>query len=484
MSKLSSKTLILAPWGNPNAWGITTYSFKYGEKEERARSKTSLEAIAKVFEDSHILVFIVDTLAVNFDIAGKECYEGLRRLVLDGVKRCIVDSLEAETLTERLKDNVLNLELVPGIGEFRGWKFGQTEGYKDARRVPSLIESYEAEVFAVMFNRLIELEPENVVVDLTHGINYMPATFYEAAKTATEAYSVYSNKDVRLIYLNSEPYSKDASLLNIHVVVEETFSPKSSLDRIAHWMDLFLRKEGNLQLSIASLVSKEKAKEIGKELNDIRDRFSYIYLKGLEAARGILFSMPLAILYLANEIKEFRPFNIVKDINYIRDLRNRETTIRDKKIFIPLLFSLDRTKALIYSASLLNYILKITSDIKDFDISKVKKSGAPLDLLRKLSESLGSTYRAVAEHEIDNLRKGCLNLDEKISCEIEIAEGSWPEKECDSSSAVTRNIKAHAGLERNMVEGLRVGSEIYLRYRLGKEDCWNVLQGLLRSPNF
>jgi len=76
------------------------------------------------------------------------------------------------------------------------------------------MNNYTSYILANLVNRIVREDPTTILLDITHGINYMPLLTSEAVRAAIElsvlrksAMSGGKNTKIRLIYLNSDPYS-------------------------------------------------------------------------------------------------------------------------------------------------------------------------------------------------------------------------------------------------------------------------------------
>ncbi|MEL9991494.1 MAG: TM1812 family CRISPR-associated protein [Thermoproteus sp.] len=79
---------------------------------------------------------------------------------------------------------------------------------------------------------LEELGPSEVHLDLSHGVNYMPALAKDAVRLAVYAYVTSSRREVRLAMYNSDPYEPGAARLYVHRVWEESVGVPAALSAL------------------------------------------------------------------------------------------------------------------------------------------------------------------------------------------------------------------------------------------------------------
>ena len=181
-------TLLLAPWGDPAGWIYTCYTLP--ESRESLCSFTSLkpilEGLLKGKEGVYprVLILTLDTLAsLALDPKGGQAYS--YRDVVSASKLYIekyLCGIEAY------------IEALPGAIHSGNIK------------VSGDLRDYYVLALYTLARALAQLRPERVVLDLTHGVNYMPTLTYRAIReTASLVSPMSENGSVTLEVFNSDP---------------------------------------------------------------------------------------------------------------------------------------------------------------------------------------------------------------------------------------------------------------------------------------
>ncbi|MET1101978.1 MAG: CRISPR-associated CARF protein Csx1 [Pyrodictiaceae archaeon] len=488
--------LAAAPWGAPFVWEPASYSLADCKV---VTARTSLEAVVDCFKAERALVVVADSLATvperdckaaggPIDLESIGSYSELVNAVRAGVEAWIRSCSGGRHLPSMLDEGKLSVEVVPGLGTYGGWRFGP-QGTQAKR--PSPIESYGGEVLLLLLDSLLEVRPEKLVVDLTHGVNYMPVAFYEASRLAALAYSASQNKAIELVYTNSEPYPKSGAgprepAISIHMVGREVIEP----DRAAEEIALLLKHhasslKGEARAKPLRLAPGYMEPDLGIKIRVVEEEITPMLRAGIAATHITLYSMPLAALYLAASILKDGPGRLqvlVEKLASTRRLRDEETRIdsTEKKIVPSILYSMRDIVLLAFSAALQDYLGRVVGEIPERH--QLEEEGAPLTKLEEIAERLSPTYRPIALNELDKMAKNCLNP--RGECPLPLLLYRWPNEKCDQravSSMDPRNLRAHAGLERNITEAKIGCSDLYLRYRKG---CWDKLYEQLSKPSF
>jgi CRISPR-associated protein Csx1 len=172
-----SKTLVLAPWGEPRGWVQAKYIIDGVE----AYSFTSLYPVVQKHENARVVVLVADTIAKD----GAEGYRG----VVESARRY------AESFLCGLEAIV---EVLPGaIATPRAVFEGS-------------LTDYYYKTLRVVLGHIHDTGASEVAVDLTHGVNYMPSLTLKAAEEAAALASFTQalaggGTGVRLVVYNSDP---------------------------------------------------------------------------------------------------------------------------------------------------------------------------------------------------------------------------------------------------------------------------------------
>ncbi len=520
-----NRVLVAAPWGSPFRWHRVRYSLaSLGPCRDAApgagvESRTSLEAIVASCRPARTLIVVSDTLSVDavrpeqsrckgcpgnpetakIDPASLDSYEELVSGVRERVERWI-SCCAGGLLAEHLKTRRLEVSVVPGFGFYAGWRFGAG--------LENPLSSYTGEVAVILLHELLDVQPDTMVVDLTHGINYMPVAFYQSALIATHAYTIATRKSIELIFVNSEPVLGPGEQSRIHVVerVKIAYSggwAKHVLDAVTT-LDAFKDPKITL-LKMVNVQDEHKARRLALEVSKLtgildglvagecRGVFSkgekLLVELGRAAARITLYNMPLAASYLtaciSAELRGRALLEVAERLWDARRVRNKYTSIdsRNKVIMHSLAFNLGHVKLALYAAALIDYVASSVGERGARGYSELRGRGLSLAELTSIAGLLGGVFHVVAANELNKLRRDCVEK-EGGSCPIPVGHGQWPGLKCGISSMDKRNLRAHAGLERNIVEGKVVENELWLRYRIGGGDCGLGLLKKLGEPGF
>ena len=353
------------------------------------------------------------------------------------------------------------------------------------------MEIYRAEAMAHLASELTKTGADELVVDLTHGINYMPTALLEAARTAALAYAVAEEKPVSLTVVNSEPYPLGATgvpELEVYTVEHTVYDAREAeggspaVDEAAQRLRRVAGQAGGKGLHCYTPLGEEHKADLGRELSAITRETRSLVDSGVAAANIALYAMPLAALYLAAEPPE-QPWSralgllqalLEKADGYIHvDLARR--------VVEPQVLPEPRVVEALLLGAALHQRLRHAAKPLEERLRNVAEEGASLEELKRVLSHLGSLYEPIAKAELGNLKDKC---EGKMECVIVTCPERYPGLDCGGrgeSSMDPRNLKAHAGLERNITEAKLAGGKLWLRYRRG---CWKQLHKKLKSPGF
>lgn len=512
------RKLIIATWGNFYSWSVQNYYFE-GIKTE---GRTSLSALVKKYPDAHVLIFVPDTVYAG-GVGRNGCFPSDRISSLPSSYAELVESVKSNTESWILKcsssselvkaleeEKRIDIEVVPSIGAY---KYDEVN-YDFKLKGTSPAFFYSSWLSGILLEKLIKGGFEEIVVDLTHGVNYIPLSTVSTLEAVLSSICVALNKKKRLKIVESEPVSGKEQL-EIFVVREKDYEPETERDLIV----MAFKKELSDALNRAhyELLSKSSVyyREIASHPFHRKLASNKLLPYSIAAANIVFYSTPLAAVYLASELSgdflkeasEFLAFLRAKSIN-LWHLERKDKTL---EIYPELLLMWKPILTLLYSSAILSIISRVK--LEDFNY----ETGVSLSKLKDVLKYLGSMYRVISEKELSSLKEKCLKKEEdnrlkeffkhlkdackdipdkeitalekncikrKTSCFISVSFGVWPNEKC-SGSFELRNFKAHAGLESNVVEGMVEGEELFLRYRNKTKDCWrDVVRKNLNKPDF
>ncbi len=469
-------SILLTVWGNPFEWREAEYILS----SRRYRARTTLNSFIE--DVDYVLLVVPDSLA---SADGRECkprifnnswrpsrysdiIERAEKLAREWIIECGSLGEDLEKIYFRVAPNTGTynwLSLYPG------------------RATP--FDIYGSYLLYYTTSALLELSPGDLVVkvDLTHGINYMPVLLGELALVVAAIYTLAGGGKVRLEVYNSEPYPRRVKqiepILKIHRVVEYTLDEKRAaillLDQIAR----LGRRES------IKVVELSRDREILETAIEYRKTANKLYREALVGVGIYLSSAPLAAAYYS--IKEWRNkktkeiINMMKrvycsDIEELVDYRVEGERIVIEWKYPPLLYD---TLALLSASAIADYVAQIG---RKHLVEKLEQEGLELEYLERILEELEGSIKWISKRELDNIREGCLREKQDVKCflkeEDEEIPSEWIDRECIYSSIDSRNMYAHAGLEKNTVEIRRNRDKLWIRYR---KNCWRYIAEKMRK---
>lgn len=227
------KRVLIATWGNPFQWEPIWYRLdceSLGIKDCRSvelKNVSTLPVLMKALRPHRAIVLVLDTLTnltLRNDVKpkGVGSYEGVVEDVQERVKWFIENRIKPHLDEEdrALLDDV-EVVVLPGVGEF------------DNVSVEGDVLDFYSVVLKVLAERLPVGDTE-VILDLTHGVNFMPVLTYRALKALLGVLAYLYT--ARLYVVNSEPFPqgqrewkekiKELSVLNMKLVEALELRPR------------------------------------------------------------------------------------------------------------------------------------------------------------------------------------------------------------------------------------------------------------------
>ncbi|WP_457680353.1 hypothetical protein, partial [Thermovibrio sp.] len=330
----------------------------------------------------------------------------------------------------------------------------------------------------------------------------------------------------------SEPYSKHSEVLNVFCSKELTVDYKDEKDVLS----VYLKRQPDRVFDkeyYNFIITDEYLKEnlVEQILKRFKEELNVSELKGtlplgFPAANVILYSLPLAAIYLAFEVElqDKSPLGKVlslflEAIKFSQDCgkieKERESIV---KVYPALTFNWEAISVLFTSAALLDSILFLKKDgiLSSDSLDDLYERGVTLKELYEILDDkgekdyLGRIYNYVSRRELDVIKENCLK--NKCGRFGELSPADWkgvedkgpkrkkdkdPKKEnlnwkkiiCEEAGSeenvldFRRNFIAHAGLNKEIIEGKLTTSEegktLFIRYRKNKENeenWWDCLK--------
>ncbi len=273
MENNKNRKILIAPWGNPKTWGYVEYQIE--GSQDKISSKTSLKALCNKISPDKVLILVGDTLAEVEEIFNT-VYENIETAVQEKIKKFL------KTPEVGLEDQK-NIEILvlPSVGKFPNGSF---EGH--------LLDYYYM-LFYKLAKIFLKNTYEEVYLDLTHGINFMPVLTYRSVRELLSIFAFFSK--VKLFVYNADPFSgKEKKHLFLHLV-EET-----EIEAEIPTIPKFYKNSFSPKLidTLTKINEKESTFKIPQEF--IREIIAFL--------GAVFFGLPLVIFNLFPNIEELKKY--------------------------------------------------------------------------------------------------------------------------------------------------------------------------------
>lgn len=555
------KILVIGVWGFPGSWHKAKYyppippkdknkwtrlvEWELDSKEIVTRSTTV--AITRILLDHghkvHIKIYGLDTLASPPRIRSNKTVDdepGFKQLAEEHSQKLdeyhdtdpknYGDILErARSVLKMFADEYFNeidgdikkkimLKILPGIGFFT---LSRSNG--SSRKKYEFHGSPQNTAVALEYDLLKtmrEIGVDAVVLDISHGINYLPVVAVEAVLRAARMYSALHGTSLPVAIFNSDPVMKSNQEARIHVinVLKLDEKPFTILKKIL----LSLRGERVYKMLETSMPPKvlDKLHSIINEVNK-----NYLgYAKVL--ASGIEYGLILYSVVVSREIGSKE--NIERLDKSIKDLEEaiekavlcREVYLDEKIVKIKHNYTLQHNTVM----DILYLLLSLKNIAEKIKGLKAEDNLIDIDSLKKYTEEIGlsGVGRIIFDNEISDIErrvkeffKNLDNLQVKLEEPViytlvydlysdfkllpcknnveEQIEGYEASKkiivqiikkiiniECggkDKCIINDRNFFAHAGLERNSIHVAMRNNKVLIGYR---PQCLEEVENIIK----
>ena len=474
MDRGQPSTLLVTTWGLPARWIEASYVFTPGEKT-KVNSCTTLipilHSIREAIEEGKVdLAFIVlDSLIDKFtgrpeklDSKCFECYKkhshyldeetdtyveminNIRKFVEELVK-CL---LEEYNLDIEIKPHII---VAPAVGSPGGrWIF------------KGELWDYQSKVLIELGEMCLSRPYQRLILDLSHGINYMPSLTLQLLPMISSIILLSHQElnNVKITVYNSDP------------VAQVTTPIPSILNKDEVEVDsLFLVHRGLSSPSLSKWARREainylqQKKRLEESFHRVCQEVKYLYT-------SLYYPLPLALYYFScgdNCMKLEKTWSIIKSEleSSIILIRNRDRN----EILRPI--SVDPSTLYIYFVS--RALCKRLGDhgLEPPSIMRLKEKEA--EVYRFVHKAL----HRVVEHELGIL----MQLVKKLKGQVELYKyykESWTslciirkaldmesedcKKDIKAESIELRNLIAHTGLLKDLVEILVSDNDVRIKY--------------------
>ncbi len=478
-------TLAIGVWGYPPGWKTATYRLE----GRSITSRVTLDAIVNAFNPDRVLVLIPDTVATNAMVGSAATYHDL----VQSIVGWLYNWIQGNTVALR-QYRELRVEVAPNLGTYSQCSW-------TAPGCPAF-QLYAFHAMRAILENLADLSVEadevRVLLDTSHGINYMPLAASEALTAVAASIAASTNTSIEIRVYNSEPYPSGVQhtpVLEVHEVEARRVEPRSAAVEAA--LDLLktaYSRGGSVSVKLAA-TERRQAGMLGRMLN--APARELVERDGVPSAVASILGLPLAAAYLAVDSR--------LDIDVATELINeavnvfREYTVVGAspcRVEHLVCLSYDGARVLLEAAALARRVKSAVCTVLEKcppSLEELEDRGVYLDELSEISARLApltnffvhselyGIQRMVSEHagcrcEADGKPPVCNNCG---ALRVPLYCGDWPGAACNPSRVNYRNFLAHGGVEYNAVEATIDSSGLALRYR---EGCWSHIRDKL-LPN-
>jgi CRISPR-associated protein Csx1 len=487
------ETLLITVWGNPETWStVEKYTVELPEnKAQQAEKpyKSTLGPLMDTYNHPKTLLYAPSTLEKP---SKDKNYEQL----VDEVKQYINSKLNDMLYCP--KPSQVETAIAPTIGSFRKNK----EIYKSK----GSIEVYRSYTHITAYNKLMQQKPTEIIMDLSHGVNYMPTYLRQTTETAIASYVLATGNTVKLLVYNSDPVAprdRDTPIeeATINLVEEKQISQWDAKQILYTQLHLHLLKPTHQPKPISSPLALPIPEHNKQEWRKLLENIMY-FVKSAELGQ----SLPLA--YLINEINNTNIpelYRIAERFAYIKDCSDL-IDINDGIIVFKYALRYEAALSITLATSIrskgwqekppypLEYIKKISENYMTTATARLLENEA-----KQLKDRVGFVQKYLPQYKIFKTPyvklinvgkmqteggKSLLDdyrdqrpIDEKTVREAEkIIMQS--DKQAVKEGYDARNLVAHAGLEQNVTLVTVEGGKILLEYR---EDMRIKLKGRIQK---
>jgi CRISPR-associated protein Csx1 len=390
-------SVIVSVWGDPAQWDPVRYyveDMRSGDfKLLNRKYKSTLGALMEFYSDAKVLLFVASTL-VRFSGKVFERY----REVVDDVVSNVNEYLKSGDYC--MDSERVELRVLPGIGRFKpksGNEAVNFIGNINAFRVATSISAYEF---------ICRVKPETLILDISHGVNYMPVYVRQSVYDAFNAYVALNGRSARWVVYNSEPFSKDVNVEDLQLNIVEDFEVNAVRAREHLYNDFeSLYIDGNFKPYKPDVRGLESIRE-WRRLNEQTIRF-------------VKFSIMGQIIPLIETMRELIRFereklmSELKRYSYLEDCDDIVKITSDRKSL-----NVQYLHAPQYQTTLMMFIKDIVEKLSDREIVEAK-NGYEIEGLGKITEKFirepGKTLIKNELFQIEERTELCRELQLKLN---------------------------------------------------------------------
>jgi len=379
-----------------------------------------------------------DELFNKVKSGGSIHYEELLRRAED-VLRSYARALLGGDVEARLRVVVL-----PGVGHYNGYRF------------ESFLENAKFVLMKELYEELSAYKPSVVVLDISHGVNYMPTMTYSVIAMLGRALYVTEGLPRQVVTLNSDPPVRCGDVrINVVDVMD--------MDKEGVTISDVLRSIGKFEGAILN-IQPQTGVTINEELKALRKderglgELSKIYVELISKALdyGMMLYIATRLTQKEEDFEEFKSLvydKTTKADNVIKRYANIKYEAKNDSVVVSRTFVVNSDLVLQYVATeVLEHVKCVTKRCRVED-------GYDLRCLSDLADSLkvSDFARTIFKNEVDIITK---NYGDKLTGKPKLLCEVMGHSDCKECSANKRDLIAHAGLERNVTYVYKQGDRV------------------------
>lgn len=481
------KAVIFASWGKPKGrqgWCMVEYGLEVDEELSRVfpapegtwsgRSATGF--LASLCEESHVVVFAPWTLGIGGELLERGVTP---RSLLERAERYVREAAEDPEYIPQLPSIHVRSHALPAIGVFKDgdgnvWRFRGGLGFLYAG---SFLQAFEV---------MEELRPDVVLLDLSHGMNYIPAILKDSVFLATLLYaSRLEGGSVHFLAFNSDPVTAQGEKVFLHPIEGVELSADVARERL--WQAISWAVTSSSRARLYRFLDRERAREVSKRYGKEIKEFSRFAKIGRSIVKAVSNGLVLYLAqYLPGDVKAFSRYEgrlreALK--TYERDEAWCRIERGEGRVDVNALIDINREAVYLYA---------LASLLKSLPLRGVAggEDGIGLSQLAELADafSFSAMVKIIAKAEISNVKARVEKLASEcfggridqfipysavydatrfVGGEVKVYCENLKPPDAGSRGAGPdpRNFLAHAGLEKNLIEVRFSDGEVYVRYR-------------------
>lgn len=491
-----SGTIIISTWGSPFRWGCADY---VGDGIS-VRSCCTLPYLTTKYKDSDVILVVLDSLIdvseARLDlgtcgVCSSKCLERLKdggnaesydevEARVKGFTGCVVECIykhDCECNSNCRRPRSIEVIVGPSLGSPGGtWTFKGNVG--------DFTGKVFFEVGAILDKKLNGREVSTIVLDVTHGINFMPAAMLSLAERVASLIMVRQRESVKIEVYNSDPYPPRAAQRG-EVCCRDFAGSIPTLN-------MNLIESRRVERIALQRTSTGKLAELPRDTGDPHVRSTRDELDRLRASMGwarrilisLYYPLPLMLVYSCNDT----------DFPYPQAGHVLDSVMKIWKKWVKIDgTSVDRIVRLhgddIYALLLASFTCKSLEKLAGHpNLNR----GVDIDSLRKLEEEIYGRVSPIHKILIGRERSNIENLSDKIKSKTTPAGAG--ELKCttlaelkglqEQRRADPRIMIAHTGFQDDFTElCINENNTILLRYSRNFKDILEETNLLRRELN-